>query len=270
MIDSGLRGGGPRSVVRFGRAFRREAETRLASKLTELIAEAKRRRVFRTAGVYLVAVWGISSGGVDVASVLGIPEHVLRTSMIAAIAFLPVVVLLAWMFDIGRSGIVRDPQDLEAERRAEQDLAAMPTMLGGDESPGAVIVRWQDGQGENASLYVDEFFVGRGTDCRVRFYDPLVSRRHARVFPEDGSWFIEDLGSRNGTRLGDARIGRAVLADSNEIRVNDEGPVLRVDLVRSGADTQTALARFPPGQPTAHVRIVSDSGGSSRSATWKQ
>ena len=242
----------------------------MASKLTELIAEAKRRRVFRTAGVYLVAVWGVSSGGVDVAGVLGVPEHVLRISMIGAVAFLPVVVLLAWMFDIGRGGIVRDPQDLEAERRAEQELAAMPTILGGEEGPGAVIVRWQDGQGENASLYVDEFFVGRGTDCRVRYYDPLVSRRHARVFPEDGSWFIEDLGSRNGTRLGDARIERAALADSNEVRVNDEGPVLQVDLVRSGTDTQTALARFPPGQPTSHVRLASGSNASTRSATWKK
>lgn len=242
----------------------------MASKLSDLIAEAKRRRVFRTAGVYLVAVWGVSSGGVDIAGVLGIPEHVLRASIFGAVAFLPVVVLLAWMFDVGRGGIVRDPQDLEEQARAEQDLAAMPTIIGGEEGAGAVIVRWRDGRGENANLYVDEFFLGRGTDCRVRFYDPLVSRRHARVFHEDGRWFIEDLGSRNGTRLGDTKIEREALGESNEIRLNDEGPPLRIDLVRSGDETRNALSVFPAGQSTSHVRLVDETSGSSRSATWKR
>jgi len=248
----------------------RETETGLANKLIELLAEAKRRRVLRTAGVYLVAVWGVSSGGVDVAGVLGIPENVLRMTMIAAIAFLPVVVILAWMFDIGRGGIVRDPQDVLAEQQAEQDLASMPTILGGDAGAGGVVVRWQDTQGENAMFYVDEFSLGRGTDCRVRFYDPLVSREHARVFPEEGVWFIEDLGSRNGTLVDENAIQRLALADSNAVRLNDSGPCLQIDLVPSGASTRDALSTFPPGQPTAHIRTAAaEAGSSGRSAARK-
>ena len=235
----------------------------MAEKLTALLAEAKRRRVFRTAGVYLVAVWGISSGGVDVAGVLGIPENYLRVTMIGAVAFLPFVVILAWMFDIGRSGIVRDPQDVLDEQQAEQDLASMPTMIGGDEGAGAVVVRWEDEHGGNAMLYVDEFYLGRGTDCRVRFYDPLVSRQHAKVFHEDGVWYIEDLGSRNGTHVGDEAIQRLALANSNAVRVNDAGPLLEIELIRSGAETRSALASYPPGQPTAHLRAPSSGMGSS-------
>jgi hypothetical protein len=238
----------------------------LAEKLTSLLAEAKRRRVFRTAGVYLVAVWGISSGGVDVAGVLGIPENVLRVTMIGAIAFLPVVVILAWMFDIGRSGIVRDPEDVLDEQQAEQDLASMPTIIGGDKGAGAVVVRWDDEHGGNAMLYVDEFYLGRGTDCRVRFYDPLVSRQHAKVFHEDGVWYIEDLGSRNGTHVDDQAIKQVALADSSAVRVNDTGPFVQIDLVRSGAETRSALASHPPGQPTAHLRAPSSGMGSSASA----
>ncbi|MBJ21934.1 MAG: FHA domain-containing protein [bacterium] len=226
----------------------------MANKLTELLAEAKRRRVFRTAGVYLVAVWGISSGGVDVAGVLGIPESILRLTMIAAVAFLPVVVILAWMFDVGRGGVVRDPKDVLREQEAEFELASMPTMIGGDAGVGAVVVRWSDLEGEHAMFYADDFHLGRGTDCRVRFYDPLVSRQHARVFHEDGAWYIEDLGSRNGTHIGNEAIGRRALEEANVVRLNDAGPSLQIDLVRPGEEMQNALSEFPSGHATAHVR----------------
>ncbi len=242
----------------------------MANKLTELLAEANRRRVFRTAGVYLVAVWGISSGGVDLAALLGIPESILRMSMLGAISFLPVVVVLAWMFDIGRSGIVRDSHDLHSEQQAAVDLASMPTTLGGAAVVGAVIVRWEDVRGENAMLYVDEFFMGRGTDCRVRFYDPLVSRRHARVFHEDGVWYIEDLSSRNGTHVAEKPIQRVALADSNQVRLNDSGPFLRIDLIRAGSETRDALTTYPPGQPIAHVRLATDETTSSSHADQRK
>ena len=226
----------------------------MPDKLKEILAEASRRRVFRTAGVYLVGVWGISSGGVDVAGVFGIPEEYLRRSIFAAVGFLPVIVMLAWMFDIGRGGIVRDSQARPAQGQVEDHLASMPTMIGGGIETGGVIVRWNGATGEQAMLYLDEFYLGRGAECRVRFYDPLVSRRHARVFSEGGSWYIEDLGSRNGTRVGGVRIDREPLSASNEVRVNDAGPYLRFDLVSPGAETRSALSSFSPGQPTAHVR----------------
>ncbi len=210
--------------------------------------------MFRTAGVYVVAVWGISSGGVDIAGVLGIPEAALRAGIYAAVAFLPVVVLLAWRFDIGRGGIVRDPQDVLAQERAEAQLAEMPTIVGGVEGPGAVVVRWSDSTGQNAALFVDAFDLGRGADCRVRFYDPLVSRRHARVFHEEGGWYIEDLGSRNGTLVDGQPVQRVPLDGPCEVRLNDAGPTLGIERLSPGAATQAAMQTFPPGQPTAHVR----------------
>ena len=243
----------------------------MTDKLSEFLAEAKRRRVFRTAGVYLVAVWGISSGGVDVFGVFGIPEEVLRFSMIGAIAFLPVVVILAWMFDIGRGGIVRDPQDVAAERAADQEMASMPTIIGGNMGAGAVVVHWGDGSDENSMLYIEEFYLGRGADCRVRFYDPLVSRQHARAFHEDGTWFIEDLGSRNGTHVDGVAIDNVPLGASNAVRLNDSGPFLRIDLIPPGGATRSALAAYPPGQPTAHVRGTGSTPGSgSRPETRKR
>ncbi len=240
-------------------------------KWTEWVAEARRRRVFRTAGVYLVAVWGISQGAVELAPLFGASDWMLRTALIAAIAALPGVVVLAWMFEIGRDGIVRDPQDVLAQQQADQELAAMPTVLGGDVGAGAIVVRFREGEEERSLLCVDEFFVGRGADCRVRFYDPLVSRRHARVFPDQEGWVIEDLGSRNGTRVDGVPIERLTLAATSEIRVNDAGPALRFEWLPAGPAARNAIASFPPTPQTAHIRLAGDDVTRGRTPSgWKR
>jgi hypothetical protein len=229
----------------------------LANRISAWVAEAQRRRVLRTVGVYIVAVWGISSGGVDIAGVLGIPEFALRVGILAAIGFIPVVIILAWRFDIGRTGIVRDPEDALAEDRRDADLADMPTITIREHGEAsAIVVRWSGANGENASLFTDEFYLGRGTDCRVRFYDPLVSRRHARIFRADSVWYIEDLGSRGGTLVDERKVERILISRKHEVRLNEEGPVLRIELVAAGAEIRRALDEFPPGQPTAHVRLL--------------
>jgi len=230
----------------------------VADRLTGWLQEARRRRVFRTAGVYLVAVWGVSQGAVELAPLFGAPDWALRAGLIGAVALLPVVVVLAWMFDIGRRGIVRDPEDVRRQQEADEALAAMPTVLGGEEGgAGAVVVRWGDGQGDRYAVFTEAFSLGRGPDCRVRFYDPLVSRQHARVFPdEQGVWRIEDLQSRNGTLVDGLRIEHATLDRACEVRLNEAGPALRLECVPPGADTRRALATAGPGTTVAHVRLA--------------
>lgn len=43
--------------------------------------------------------------------------------------------------------------------------------------------------------------VGRDLDNLVVLQDPTVSGRHAVIHHRDGAWWVEDLGSTNGTRL---------------------------------------------------------------------
>jgi len=246
------------------------AETAVAGRFSKWVAEAGRRRVFRTVGVYIVAVWGISSGGVDIAGVLGIPESALRIGIYAAVGAIPIVAILAWRFDIGREGIVRDPQDVLADQQREADLAAMPTMIGGDAGVGALVIRWKGPDGEQAALFTDELFLGRSAECRVRFYDPLVSRKHARIFHDEGAWQIEDLGSRNGTNVDGVAITKAPLGVDSEVRLNDDGPFLRIELVATGAETREALANFPPGQPTAHIRLTNTDAATAGGGTGRR
>lgn len=42
------------------------------------------------------------------------------------------------------------------------------------------------------------FTIGRAADVRTELLRKFVSRIHAKVTPQDGSWLVEDLDSRNG------------------------------------------------------------------------
>jgi pSer/pThr/pTyr-binding forkhead associated (FHA) protein len=43
--------------------------------------------------------------------------------------------------------------------------------------------------------------LGRAQDSTIVLDDDYVSTRHARIYPQDGQWLVEDLGSTNGTYL---------------------------------------------------------------------
>ncbi len=66
------------------------------------------------------------------------------------------------------------------------------------------------------------YIIGRDVRVHVPVTDKYVSRRHARIFYRDGSWFIEDLDSSNGTIVNGENIkgkGPVRLNDGDEIIV---------------------------------------------------
>src|SRR5689334_1987863 len=91
------------------------------------------------------------------------------------------------------------------------------------------------GEGTRVEPVGDELLIGRGPGSGASLAVRCVSLRHARVTRLAGCFYLEDLGSRNGTFLG----GRAVtgptrLWDGDRIRVCDtevafESPTSRAD-----------------------------------------
>ncbi len=73
-------------------------------------------------------------------------------------------------------------------------------------SPTHVLVVEGSNVGERAELDQAPILIGRGTDAAIRLDDDYVSTRHARIASSADQWFVEDLGSTNGTYVGTARI----------------------------------------------------------------
>jgi hypothetical protein len=64
--------------------------------------------------------------------------------------------------------------------------------------------------------------IGRSTDADVRIEDRFASQLHARIYSRRNNYFIEDLGSTNGTFLnGEQMNGEARLSDLDLIRIGD-------------------------------------------------
>ena len=61
-------------------------------------------------------------------------------------------------------------------------------------------------QGQSVPLGEGPILLGRGTDAAIRLDDDYVSTRHARFATNGEQWFVEDLGSTNGTYIGSQRV----------------------------------------------------------------
>lgn len=70
--------------------------------------------------------------------------------------------------------------------------------------------------------------VGRGADCTLVVSDDYASTRHARFYVRNGQWFVEDLGSTNGTYVDRMRItGPTPVSVGSLVRVGDTTVELR-------------------------------------------
>ncbi|TVR45300.1 MAG: FHA domain-containing protein [Planctomycetota bacterium] len=71
--------------------------------------------------------------------------------------------------------------------------------------------------------------IGRASECDITLGHGTLSRQHLAIYEEDGQWYVEDLGSSNGTRLNGAKISAAeALGDGDRIGAG------RVRLIISG------------------------------------
>jgi len=126
------------------------------------------------------------------------------------LAFLAVL----WLFVIAAVGVVRtdlfdQPASPRRQRRAAKQgarRAAPPPRpvrqpSRGRQAARQVVVTGGNLSGTTITLADQQITIGRAADATLVLTDDYASTRHARLFPQNGEWIVEDLGSTNGTYL---------------------------------------------------------------------
>lgn len=67
----------------------------------------------------------------------------------------------------------------------------------------------------------DNEIIGRGKNCSIVVPDRFLSTKNTRIFKNSGKFYLEDLGSTNGTYLNGKALGNAAveLLDGDKIRL---------------------------------------------------
>jgi hypothetical protein len=108
-------------------------------------------------------------------------------------------------------------QQYTPDEGEEEGAAALEDL--GVKGP-ALIVRSGGGRsGETFHPEGERTTIGRSPDCEIFLDDVTVSRKHAVVVRRDGAFFVEDLGSLNGTFLNRRRIESGELGDGDELQI---------------------------------------------------
>ena len=136
------------------------------------------------------------------------------TLTLIRVAFLAVL----WLFVIAAIGVVRT--DLlgtvaSKVRRGRNQMAPPPQprrpprpAKPGRGTPRFLVVTEGALAGVSIDLTDQQVTMGRANDATLVLNDDYASTYHARIFPQDGQWLVEDLGSTNGTYLDRQKVAR--------------------------------------------------------------
>src|SRR5579875_668434 len=122
------------------------------------------------------------------------------------LAFLAVL----WLFVIAAVGVVRTDlldqpasprKQRRAARRAPRSARPAGPVRPGRGTPRVLLVTSGDLAGTTIELGDQQITIGRAADATLVLTDDYASSRHARLYPQNGTWIVEDLGSTNGTYL---------------------------------------------------------------------
>jgi len=110
---------------------------------------------------------------------------------------------------------------------------------GGEFAASSVYYRLVWGRRE-ISLETGDNLIGRDPEAVVWIDDESVSRRHARISIDDEGASIQDLGSKNGTAVGDKRILASVrLSHRDVVRIGPASLTLRI--LKRTASTRSTI-----------------------------
>jgi len=124
--------------------------------------------------------------------------------------------------NLGAQTQVQAPESTTATYRVGETGELIPVELDAIATHGhaALVIRSGGNRvGESFPLEGDRMTVGRRPDSDVFLDDVTVSRDHALVVKRGGDFYLDDLGSLNGTYVNRRRIESHKLADGDEMQI---------------------------------------------------
>jgi pSer/pThr/pTyr-binding forkhead associated (FHA) protein len=133
-------------------------------------------------------------------------------AVLLKLAFIGVLYLfLLWVARSALKDLARpasSPRLATDERASAQELAVLVAERGGGLRAGAAFEL-------NGSVTI-----GRSPGAEIQIDDPFASGRHARIYERGGLFYVEDMGSTNGTYLNGERLAsQELLRAEDRIRI---------------------------------------------------
>ena len=97
--------------------------------------------------------------------------------------------------------------------------------------PPRLIVKYQGTVIQEMELKDAQLTIGRKNDNNLVIEDPSVSGHHAKIVKIQSVFFVEDLGSTNGTVINNKAVDRCQLQDSDVIMIGNHRLVFQ-DIVK--------------------------------------
>ena len=116
---------------------------------------------------------------------------------------------LLWLFVLSSVSVIKSDMFGERVDRSEpasKSVKAAKPVRKRKGAPTKLVISEGVNAGASVPLNGAPVLLGRGADATIRLDDDYVSTRHARFVPHGEDWFVEDLGSTNGTYIGSQRI----------------------------------------------------------------
>jgi hypothetical protein len=119
---------------------------------------------------------------------------------------------LLWLFVFAAMRVIRTDLRASGQPRVatppprRRGRGAAPAAPQASRQPTHLLVTAGDLMGTRITLTGAPVLIGRAPDSTLVLTDDYASNRHARISLQDGIWVAEDLGSTNGTYLGQRRL----------------------------------------------------------------